>query len=89
MLHDRSILGRCFQGFVLLVLEYCSAVWCSAADTHLKLLDRAVSGVRFLTVGVFKCDIAHCRSVAVRVFWTGSGVTRCTLLMVLYLHLMC
>ena len=36
--HDRLLLGRCFKGFVLPVLEYCSAVWCSAADTHLKLL---------------------------------------------------
>ena len=35
------------------------------ADTHLKLLDRAVSGARFLTGGVFECDVAHCRSVAV------------------------
>ena len=51
--------------FVLLVLEYCSAVWCSAVDTHLKLLVRAVSGARFLTGGVFECDIAHRRSVAV------------------------
>ena len=63
--HDRSLLGRCFQGFVLPVLEYCSAVWCSVADTHLKLLDRAVSGARFLTGGVFECDISHRRSVAV------------------------
>ena len=53
--HDRSLLGRCFRGFVLRVLEYCSAVWCSAANTHLKLLDRAVSGALFLTGGVFKC----------------------------------
>ena len=51
--------------FILSVLEYFSTVWCSAADTHLKLLDRAVSGARFLTVGVFECDIAHRRSVAV------------------------
>ena len=43
----------------------CSAVWCSAAYTHLELLDRAVSGARLLTGGVFECDIAHCRSVAV------------------------
>ena len=63
--HDRSLLGRCFPDFVLPVLEYCSAVWCSAADTHLKLLNRAVSGARFLTAGVFECDIAHRRSVAV------------------------
>ena len=62
--HDRSLLERCFRGFVLPVLEYCSAVWCSAADTHLKLLDRVVSGARFLTEGVFECDIAHRRSVA-------------------------
>ena len=59
MFHDRSLLGRCFRGFVLLVLEYCSAVWFSAADTHHKLLDRAVSD------GVFEYDIAHRRSVAI------------------------
>ena len=35
--------------FVLPVLEYSSAVWCSAADTHLRLLDRVVSGASFLT----------------------------------------
>ena len=36
--HDRSLLGRCYRGFVLPVLEYCSAVWCSAADTQRKYL---------------------------------------------------
>ena len=63
--HDRALLGRCFQGFVMPILEYCSAVWLSAADTRLKLLNRAVSGARFLTGGVFECDISHRRSVAV------------------------
>ena len=38
--HDRLLLERCFRGFVLPILEYCSAGWCSAADPHLKLLDR-------------------------------------------------
>ena len=36
--HDRALLWRCFLGFVLRntpVLEYCSAVWCSADDIHL------------------------------------------------------
>ena len=66
MFHDRSLLGRFFRGFVLFVLEYCSTVWCFAADTHLKLLDSAVSGARFLTGCVFECDIAHRRSVSVR-----------------------
>ena len=65
MFHDISLLGRCFQGFVLPVLEYCSAVWCSAANTHLKLLDQAGGGAWFLTGGVFECDISHRRSVAV------------------------
>ena len=60
------ILGdRYFRGFVLPVLEYCSAVWCSAADSHLKLLDRVVSGTSYLTGDVFECDLAHRRSVTV------------------------
>ena len=63
--HDRSLLGRCFRGFVRSVLGYCSAVWCSAVNTRLKLLECAVSGARFRTGGVFECDIAHYRSVAV------------------------
>ena len=67
MFHDRALLGRCLRGFVLPALEYCSAVlFCSsAADTHLKLLDRAVGGARFVTGGGFECDISHRRSVAV------------------------
>ena len=46
--HDKLLIERCFWGVVLPVLEYCSAVWCSAADTHLKLLNRVVSGACFL-----------------------------------------
>ena len=34
----------------------------------LKLLDRAVSGARFLAGGVYECDISHRRSVAVLCF---------------------
>ena len=63
--HDRLLLGRCFRGCVLHVFEYCSAVWCSAVDTHLKLVDRVVSGCCFLTGSVFECDISLRRSVAV------------------------
>ena len=54
--HDRLLLERCFRGFVLPVLEYCYAVWCSVADARLevfKLLDRAVSSALFVTGGVF------------------------------------
>ena len=52
--------GFCPASFGVL---FCSVVL--AADTHLNLLDRAVSGARFLTGGVFERDIAHRRSVAV------------------------
>ena len=57
--------GDAFGVFVLPVLEYCSAVWCSAADTHLKLLNRVVSVACFLAGGVLNCDLFHRRSVAV------------------------
>ena len=40
-------------------------MWWSAADTHLKLLDRVVNGARFLTGGLLDCDLAHHTSVAV------------------------
>ena len=62
--HDRLLIVRCFWGFILPVLEYCSAVWCSAADTHLKL-DREVSGAWFLAGGVLNSNLSHRRSVAV------------------------
>ena len=65
VLYDKLLIGRCFWGLVLPVLEYCSAVWCSAADTHLKLLDSIVSGACFLAGVVLNCNISHRRSVAV------------------------
>ena len=86
--HDRLLLGRCFRDFVLPVLEYCSVVRCSAADKHLKLLDRVVSGASFLTSGVFEGDLAYRRSVYY-VCSTRSGVTRRALNMVLYLCRTC
>ena len=76
-------------GFVFPVLKYCSAVCCSAADTHLRQLDRIVSGASFLT-GV-------CLSVTLHIvdlwhyygFCRRSGVTRCTLFVVRFLCRMC
>ena len=53
------------MGLCLPVLEHCSAVWCSAADTHIKLLDGVVSGACFLSGGVLNCNLSHRRSVAV------------------------
>ena len=62
--HDRSLLLISIWSFFLPVLEYCSAVWCSAADSHLKLLDRVVRSAGFLAGGVLDCNLAHRRSVA-------------------------
>ena len=87
--HDRSLLVRCFQVFVLSVLEYYSAVWCSAADTHLKLLDRAVSGAWFLTGGVFESDISRRRYVAVLCMLYKIRCNPMHPLMMLYLCRMC
>ena len=53
------------HSLVLPVLEYVSAVWCSAADSHLKLLDKVVRSAGFLTGGVLDCNLIHRRSVAV------------------------
>ena len=50
--HNRSLFLRSFWSFVLPVLEYCSAVWCSAADSHLKLLDSVVRSAGILADGV-------------------------------------
>ena len=60
---DRSLLLRSFWSFVLPVLEYFSAVWCSTADSQLKLLDRVVRSAGFLPLGVSDCNLAHRRSV--------------------------
>ena len=62
--HDRLLLLRSSWSFVLPVLEYCSAVWCSAADSHIKPLDRVVRSAGFLAGGVSECNLAHRRSVA-------------------------
>ena len=39
-------------------------MWCSAADSHLKLLDRVVRSAGFLAGGVLECNLAHDLSVA-------------------------
>ena len=62
--YGRSLLLKFFWSFVLPVLEYRSAVWCSAADSHLKLLVRIVRNVGFLAGRVLDCNLARRRSVA-------------------------
>ena len=50
----------CLAGFGVL---FCIA-GCSAADSHLKLLDRVVRSAGFLAGGVLDCNLAHRRSVS-------------------------
>ena len=63
--HDRSLLLRSFWSFVLPVQDYCSAMWCSAADSHLELLDSIIRSVVVLAGGVLECNLGHRRYVAV------------------------
>ena len=60
-----SCVWAIIRNFVLLLLEFCSAVWCLAADTHIWLLDCVVSGASFLAGIVPGCNIFHRRSVQV------------------------
>ena len=83
---DRLLLGRCFRGLSMPVLQHCCALWCSAADTHLELLDRVISGARFsigvcLSVTLLVVDLWQYHECCIR-----SGVT---LFIVLYLGCMC
>ena len=61
---NHSLLLQCFKSFVLPILEYCSPVWSSAADCHLKLLDRVVCNANFLSGGSLDCNLSHRRSIA-------------------------
>ena len=76
-------------GFCQPVLEYCSAVWCSAADTHLKLLDRVVSGACVLAGAVLNCNLSIVDLWQCCVCCTRLGVTLSTHFVALYLCLMC
>ena len=42
-----DVIIKSFYSFILPCFEYCSPVWGSAANSHLKLLDRAFDNIRF------------------------------------------
>ena len=61
--HDRSLLERCF---VVLCCQFWSSVLQCGARQPIHTINYwtvPVSGARFLTGGVFECNIAHRRSV--------------------------
>ena len=64
-------------------------MWCSAADTQLKVLDRVVSGAYFLTGVCLNVILLIVDLWQYCVCCIRSGVIRCTLFMVLYLSRMC
>ena len=70
-------------------LFWSTAVWCWAADTHLRLLDRAVSGARLLTGGCLSVTLLIVDLLQFCVCCIRSGVTRCTRLMMRYLDRVC
>ena len=45
---DHDVLLKYFNSFILPCSEYCSPVWSSAADSHLKLLDRNLQACKSL-----------------------------------------
>ena len=62
---DTCVLLRCYFAFVLLILEYCSPVWGSAAECHLQLLERQVYSVSMLCP-----HLSSCRCV-IDIVWLG------------------
>lgn len=51
-----------FYAFILPHLEYCAPVWMSAADSHLRLLDRTLRSIQFVLPNLL-IDLSHRRSV--------------------------
>ena len=60
---DQSVLKNCFNSFILPCFEYCSPVWSSAADSHLKLLDRNLNAIKFL-IPDLRTNLWHRRSIS-------------------------
>ena len=60
---EPSILKKCFNSYILPCLEYCAPAWSSAANSHLKLLDKNVRSCKFL-IPDLEIDLAHRRVVS-------------------------
>ena len=73
--HDKSLLGRCFRGFVLLGWEYCSVVWCWTVQS---VVIGSQLGV-CLSVPLLVVDLLQFCVCCIR-----SAVIRSTCLMMLY-----
>ena len=71
---DHDILLKCFNSFILRCLEYCSPVWSSTADFHLKLLDRNLQTCKF-SIPSLTISLQHHFLLAHCVCFTRSFIT--------------
>ena len=76
---DTSVLLRCSFAFVLPILEYCSPVWGSAAECHLKRLERQVYSVARLCPDQSSLSLCHRRRVTWQsmLFMVNSNSNHC------------
>ena len=58
------MLLRCYLAFILQILDYCSSVWGSAAQSHLQLLERQVYSVSRVCPDQSFLSLCHRRRVA-------------------------
>ena len=66
---DPGLVVRFYWLYLLSFLEYCSPVWGSAAESHMKLLDSVIRGANFLSCGIC-CNLSRQRDVALTIFDT-------------------
>ena len=87
----RSTFCDLIFSFVLPILKYCYAVWCSAADSHIKLKYRVVSDSIFSRRGVTvqPCPPTIWGSVVQCACYLRSNVTQCILWAVHFLWRTC
>ena len=60
---DHDVLLRCFSPFIFPCLKYCSPVRSSAADSHLKLLDKKLRACKFLIPNL-RISLQHRRFIS-------------------------
>ena len=60
---EHDVLLRYFNSFILPCLEYCSPVWSSAADSHLKLLDKNLRASKFV-IPILTISLQHRRFIS-------------------------
>ena len=62
-LANHDAVQRFFYVFILPCFEYCSPVWSSESDCHLRLLDRALDNIRFVLPDL-SIDLEERRKIA-------------------------